>query len=67
MVRTPRHVLAAIPHVVAVAVGAEKAPSIIAAVRGSLIDELITDATTARAVLTVLRGDVPVGDCDDIV
>lgn len=65
MVRTPRHVLAAIPHVVAVAVGAQKAPSIIAAVRGGLIDELITDATTARAVLTAAQGSTPANDNSD--
>ncbi len=51
LVRTSRDVLAAIPHAVGIAVGAQKAPSIVGAARGSLINELVTDVPTARAIL----------------
>ncbi|MBA8991112.1 DNA-binding transcriptional regulator LsrR (DeoR family) [Curtobacterium pusillum] len=51
MVRTPRETLAAIPHVVAAAVGVEKAPSVVGGVRAGLIGGLVTDVRTARAVL----------------
>ncbi|WP_220036801.1 sugar-binding domain-containing protein [Curtobacterium sp. MCBD17_021] len=54
MVRTSRPVLAAVPHAVGVAVGAVKVPSIISAVRGRLVNELVTDAATARALLDAL-------------
>lgn len=54
MVRTPREVLAAVPHAVGVAVGPEKVSSILGAVRGRLVNELVTDAATARALLTAL-------------
>ncbi len=54
MVRTSREVLAAVPHAVGVAVGPGKATSILGAVRGGLVNELVTDAATARAVLDVL-------------
>lgn len=54
MVRTSREVLAAVPHAVGVAVGAVKVPSIISAVRGRLVNELVTDAATARALLDAL-------------
>ncbi|WP_144804484.1 sugar-binding transcriptional regulator [Curtobacterium sp. BH-2-1-1] len=51
MVRTSRAVLAAVPHAVGVAVGAVKVPSILGAVRAGLVNELVTDAATARALL----------------
>lgn len=54
MVRTSREVLAAVPHAVGVAVGAAKVPSIIGAVRGHLVSELVSDAATARALLDEL-------------
>ncbi len=54
MVRTSREVLAAVPHAVGVAVGAAKVTSILGAVRGGLVNELVTDAATARAVLDAL-------------
>ncbi|MGL3198584.1 MULTISPECIES: sugar-binding domain-containing protein [Curtobacterium] len=54
MVRTSREVLAAVPHAVGVAVGPGKATSILGAVRGGLVNELVTDAATARAVLDAL-------------
>lgn len=54
MVRTPREVLAGVPHAVGVAVGTAKVVSIIAAARGGLVNELVTDAATARALLDAL-------------
>jgi DNA-binding transcriptional regulator LsrR (DeoR family) len=54
MVRTSRELLAGIPHAVGVAVGAAKVPSIVGAVRGRLVNELVTDAVTARALLDAL-------------
>ncbi|PCN49020.1 DNA-binding transcriptional regulator [Curtobacterium sp. 'Ferrero'] len=54
MVRTSREVLAAVPHAVGVAVGEAKVASIIGAVRGRLVNELVTDAATARALLDAL-------------
>ncbi|NQX06107.1 MarR family transcriptional regulator [Rathayibacter sp. VKM Ac-2856] len=54
MVRVSRADLAALPHAVGVAVGVDKAPSILGAVRGSLINALVTDAVTARAVLAAV-------------
>lgn len=57
MVRTPRSVLVDIPHVVAIAVGPEKAPSVVGAVRAGMVDELITDVATARAVVAIARAD----------
>ena len=54
MVRTSRETLRSIPHAVGVAVGAGKVPSIIGAVRGRLVNELVTDAVTARALLDAL-------------
>ncbi|PPI26530.1 hypothetical protein C5D44_07300 [Rathayibacter sp. AY1B5] len=56
MVRVSREDLAAVPHAVGVAVGAEKTASIIGAVRGSLIDTPVTDAATvaAAAILATL-------------
>jgi DNA-binding transcriptional regulator LsrR (DeoR family) len=37
-----------------VAVGEAKVPSIIGAVRGGLVNELVSDAATARALLDAL-------------
>jgi DNA-binding transcriptional regulator LsrR (DeoR family) len=54
MVRTSREVLSSVPHAVGVAVGSAKVTSIVAAVRGGLVNELVTDAATARAVLDAL-------------
>ena len=54
MVRTSREVLAGVPHAVGVAVGTAKVVSIIAAARGGLVNELVTDAATARALLDAL-------------
>ena len=54
MVRTSREVLSTVPHAVGVAVGSAKVTSIVAAVRGGLVNELVTDAATARAVLDAL-------------
>lgn len=54
MVRTSREILAGIPHAVGVAVGTAKVPSIVAAVRARLVNELVTDAATARALLDAL-------------
>ncbi|MDM7887851.1 sugar-binding domain-containing protein [Curtobacterium sp. RHCJP20] len=54
MVRTSREVLAGVPHAVGVAVGSAKVPSIIGAVRAGMINELVTDAATARALLDAL-------------
>ncbi|HSB70420.1 MAG TPA: sugar-binding transcriptional regulator [Candidatus Methylomirabilis sp.] len=44
-----------LPWVVGVAVGAEKAPAILGALRGGYINVLVTDEITARAVLRVAR------------
>jgi DNA-binding transcriptional regulator LsrR (DeoR family) len=54
MVRVSRAALAAVPWAVGVAVGIEKAASIVGAVRARLINSLVTDAATARAVLAAL-------------
>ncbi|MFJ3383745.1 MULTISPECIES: sugar-binding transcriptional regulator [unclassified Curtobacterium] len=54
MVRTSREVLSAVPHVVGLAVGESKVPSIVGAVRGGLVNELVTDAATGRALLDAL-------------
>jgi DNA-binding transcriptional regulator LsrR (DeoR family) len=43
--------LAAIPHVIGVAAGAEKGPAIAAALRGGLIDTVICDQSAAAAAL----------------
>jgi DNA-binding transcriptional regulator LsrR (DeoR family) len=51
--------LAAIRTVVGVATGAEKAPGVLGAIRGGIIDGLITDASLALALLSVAsRGNV---------
>lgn len=57
MVRTSRETLAHLPHAVGMAVGAAKVPSIIGAVRGGLINELVTDAATARDLLKALAAE----------
>ena len=44
-----------VPDVVGVASSPLKAPAILAAIRGQLIDTLITDGTTATAVLNMLE------------
>ncbi|MBI4841062.1 MAG: sugar-binding transcriptional regulator [candidate division NC10 bacterium] len=44
-----------LPWVVGAAVGAEKAPAILGALRGGYINVLVTDETTARAVLRLAR------------
>jgi DNA-binding transcriptional regulator LsrR (DeoR family) len=54
MVRVSRETLAVVPWAVGVAVGFEKTASIIGAVRGNLINSLVTDVATARAVLAAL-------------
>lgn len=50
-----------IPVRIALAVGSEKACSIIGAARGGLINELVTDATTGQAVLRELRNPTSQG------
>lgn len=54
MVRIDRRLLNAVPHAVGVAVGVVKVPSILGAVRAGLVNRLVTDAPTARAVLDAL-------------
>ncbi|GGF50301.1 transcriptional regulator [Microbacterium sorbitolivorans] len=54
IVRTPPELLRNIPHAVGVAVGTHKVSSITGAVRGGLINELVTDSATARAILDAL-------------
>ena len=44
-----------IPTVVGVASGREKAPGILGAVRGQVVDVLVCDASAARAVLALDR------------
>lgn len=51
MINTPLEVLRAIRHTVAVATGTEKAISILAGARGGYFRSLVTDTTTARAVI----------------
>jgi DNA-binding transcriptional regulator LsrR (DeoR family) len=43
-----------IPHVIGIAVGVDKAKAIVAAARASLINTLVTDTITARAVAALL-------------
>jgi DNA-binding transcriptional regulator LsrR (DeoR family) len=43
------------PSAIALAVGSEKATSIIGAARGGYMNELITDAATAETVLVALN------------
>ncbi|KQS14595.1 hypothetical protein ASG04_01715 [Curtobacterium sp. Leaf183] len=54
MVRIPPETLAAIPHAVGIAVGAAKVPSILGAAHAHLVNELVSDAATARALLDAL-------------
>ncbi|MFE5838576.1 sugar-binding transcriptional regulator [Arthrobacter sp. NPDC056493] len=54
VVATSAEILHAIPHTVGVAVGTEKASSIVGAARGGYLQKLVTDAVTARAVLDYL-------------
>lgn len=61
MVRIGRDLLRAVPHAVGVAVGAGKVPSIIGAVRAGLVDRLVTDVPTARALLQAVGPDQPSG------
>ena len=51
--------LQAIPTVMVVAGGIEKAPAILAALRGGYLDILVTDAVTATAVLSLCRNSDP--------
>lgn len=51
LVRPSLEQLRRIPHLVTVAAGAEKVPSILAASRAGLVSTLVTDAATAEAVL----------------
>jgi len=44
--------LAGIPTVIGVAIGVEKAPGVLAAIRGRIIDGLVTDASLALALLS---------------
>ena len=52
---TPVSTLKTIPSAIALAVGPDKAPSIVGAARGGYMNELITDSTTALAVLALLE------------
>ncbi|WP_227497122.1 sugar-binding transcriptional regulator [Planctomonas psychrotolerans] len=54
MVRASRETLAAVPWAVGVAVGIDKVPSIVGAVRARLVNALVTDVVTARALLAAL-------------
>ncbi|CAM3820175.1 sugar-binding transcriptional regulator [Isoptericola cucumis] len=54
MVRTPRELLQGLDRCVGVAVGVEKVPSIVGAVRAGMVRSLVTDAPTARALLEAL-------------
>jgi DNA-binding transcriptional regulator LsrR (DeoR family) len=44
-----------IPHVIGIAVGTDKAEAILGAARAGLIDALVTDTVTARAVAALLE------------
>lgn len=55
MIRLPHTRLRAIPHVLGVAVGAEKAWSIIGGARAAVFNRLVSDEITARAVLRALE------------
>jgi DNA-binding transcriptional regulator LsrR (DeoR family) len=48
--------LVSIPHVVGVAHGRAKAPGVLGALRGHLIDSLVCDETLARSLLSEARG-----------
>ena len=53
--------LISIPHVVGVAHGRAKAPGVLGAIRGHLIDSLVCDETLARSLLTDARTAGPTG------
>ena len=55
IVATSPEILRAIPHAVGVAVGSEKASSIVGAARAGYFGKLVSDAHTARAVLDYLE------------
>jgi DNA-binding transcriptional regulator LsrR (DeoR family) len=52
MIVTPARVLAQIPDVLAVAYGVAKSPAVLAAVRGGMVNGLVTHSRLARALLT---------------
>ncbi|WP_227012720.1 sugar-binding domain-containing protein [Pseudonocardia sp. EC080610-09] len=54
MVRISPDELRKVPRTIAVAVGAEKVPSIVGAARAGLYNRLVTDLPTARALLEVM-------------
>lgn len=56
MVRISSQELQKVPRTIAVAVGAEKVPSIVGAARAGLFNRLVTDAPTAQALLASLDG-----------
>jgi DNA-binding transcriptional regulator LsrR (DeoR family) len=51
MICVSAHQLRAIPEVLAIACGADRSPAVRAAVRGGLVDSLVTHADLARALL----------------
>ena len=53
--------LISIPHVVGVAHGRAKAPGVLGAIRGHLIDSLVCDETLARTLLSDTRTAGPTG------
>jgi DNA-binding transcriptional regulator LsrR (DeoR family) len=55
MLAVSREQLEATPLVIGVAAGRAKAPAIVGAVRAGLINALVTEATTAEAILTLLE------------
>lgn len=59
IVATSPDILRAIPHTVGVAVGQEKASSIVGAARAGYFGKLVTDTFTARAVLDYLAAAKP--------
>jgi DNA-binding transcriptional regulator LsrR (DeoR family) len=59
LLATPYEVLQRIPSVVAVAVGLEKVPGIIAGARGGWFNELVTDQPTATALLAAVEAGTP--------
>ncbi len=54
LLATPYEVLRRIPSVIAVAVGQEKVPGIVAGARAGWFNELVTDPPTATALLAAL-------------
>ena len=54
LLATPYEVLQRIPSVIAVAVGQEKVPGIVAGARAGWFNELVTDPPTATALLAAL-------------